>query len=378
MVTFGVLLITLSFASIWTTSEAQVGMSLLSQVLPRDTFLIGNPAVRPDGGFINGPPPPSLPPLVPFRQAALNQRVHDSSQDPVFHRPVLPPQNYPLQVNPLRQDQPRPDQQRQDQQRRDQLRPSTSRFSVDQQVPQLPVVPPRADIPQTPLATVANGSPLTHQTIPQRGTVPETSFGSFGGDFSTSVHQPGNTQSNPQRPPPTKTPVVSTGSFSSSGVSHNFPVNSQRKPVGQVPRRHPMCGVTPPTGDCRAAFPRYYYNPRTDQCDCFLYGGCGQEGLKYSYRTLEECVATCHPLNTEEGPVCEELFSEEVFFDTPVEKPVSVNQIATNPNTDHLSDGEILYIFANSVSPQELAARESNRVRQRTRLPGTFLTSPIG
>ncbi|XP_064116866.1 basic salivary proline-rich protein 1-like [Macrobrachium nipponense] len=277
MAKFRALLVSLSFASIWMTSQAQGGMSLLSQVLPRDTFLIGNPIVRPDGAFINAPPPPPhLSPVAPFRQAALAQRVRDSSQDPVFHRPVLPHQNYPLQVNPLRQDQ----------QRRDQLRPSTSRFSVDQQVPQLPVVPPRADIPQTPLFSAASGSPsrpqtvpqradipqtprfpaasgspLRPQTVPQRATVPETSFGSSGGDFPTSVHQPGNTQSNPPRSPPTKTQVASSGSFTPSGVTHNFPVNPQQKPLGQTPRRHPMCGVTPPTGDCRAAFPRYYYNP---------------------------------------------------------------------------------------------------------------------
>lgn len=161
-----------------------------------------------------------------------------------------------------------------------------------------------------------------------------------------------------------------TSQGASSFPNQYRPVDTSRRPVpsrqrgfaahrnrGRPSRRHPMCGVLPTSGDCRAAFPRYYYNNKTDQCDCFLYGGCGHLGLKYSYQTLNECQTTCMPANLEEGPVCKVLFrEEEVFFNSEVDDPpqpifISGQQPTSNQNIDHLSDEEVLSIFINSVSP---------------------------
>ncbi|XP_045612879.1 uncharacterized protein [Procambarus clarkii] len=84
-------------------------------------------------------------------------------------------------------------------------------------------------------------------------------------------------------------------------------------------RRHHLCGVKPTPGECRGAFPRFYYNPETDQCDCFVYGGCGQEGLESSYKTLEDCHRTCLPSSLQEGPTCNTVFADEqkVFHHKP-------------------------------------------------------------
>ncbi|XP_068200902.1 uncharacterized protein [Palaemon carinicauda] len=368
----GLLLVKLFFVSIWMTSYAQRDMSLLSQYLPRDTFVIGNTPVRSSSAFINEPP--SQASYVPHTRAGLILRVSDSSQDPVFHRPVLPPQNHPLPMIPVRQ-----------QQIQNQIRSSTSRFGSGNPVPQLPVVPPSANVPQTQFTQIDGGFPsLTQQTIPQKSAVPDTSFVPSRHDHSSSDIHPANTGGNVQRLPQPSSAQAPTGSFMPSsaqapagsfipsGLPQNIPVNHQQRPTGQISRRHPLCGVTPPTGDCRAAFPRYYYNPHTDQCDCFLYGGCGA-GLQYSFSNLQACIETCLPGNTEEGPVCDEVFSdEEVFFDTPVSKPISANQIVPKPNADRLSDDAVLHILVSPVSVQENAARESNRLRQRSRFGGTL------
>ncbi|KAF8763255.1 Kunitz-type serine protease inhibitor like protein [Argiope bruennichi] len=54
-------------------------------------------------------------------------------------------------------------------------------------------------------------------------------------------------------------------------------------------RRH--CSLPPETGPCKLYLPRYYYDPTTNDCKKFIYGGCG--GNKNNFETEEECYEKC-------------------------------------------------------------------------------------
>lgn len=49
--------------------------------------------------------------------------------------------------------------------------------------------------------------------------------------------------------------------------------------------------MKPEPGLCRAAFPRWFYNYKTGNCETFTYGGCG--GNDNNYNSKESCIATC-------------------------------------------------------------------------------------
>ncbi|KAK3560946.1 hypothetical protein QTP86_023136 [Hemibagrus guttatus] len=51
------------------------------------------------------------------------------------------------------------------------------------------------------------------------------------------------------------------------------------------------CLVPADSGPCRAAFFMYYFEPNTQSCQSFIYGGC--RGNKNRYSTLEECMSNC-------------------------------------------------------------------------------------
>ncbi|KIH61949.1 Kunitz/Bovine pancreatic trypsin inhibitor domain protein [Ancylostoma duodenale] len=44
-------------------------------------------------------------------------------------------------------------------------------------------------------------------------------------------------------------------------------------------------------GPCLALIPKFGYNPKTDQCEKFFYGGCDGNGNRFE--TLEECEDLC-------------------------------------------------------------------------------------
>uniref|UniRef100_A0A348G5Z7 Kunitz type protease inhibitor n=1 Tax=Odontomachus monticola TaxID=613454 RepID=A0A348G5Z7_ODOMO len=44
-------------------------------------------------------------------------------------------------------------------------------------------------------------------------------------------------------------------------------------------------------GSCRAVMKRYAYNPAMNQCEQFMYGGCG--GNENNFKTEQECEETC-------------------------------------------------------------------------------------
>lgn len=47
------------------------------------------------------------------------------------------------------------------------------------------------------------------------------------------------------------------------------------------------CRLEPDAGDCRAAMPKFYYNPKSGRCEQFTWGGCG--GV-VPFQTLQECL----------------------------------------------------------------------------------------
>ena len=52
-----------------------------------------------------------------------------------------------------------------------------------------------------------------------------------------------------------------------------------------------LCNLPPDTGRCRAFFRRFYFNPKSGECEEFIYGGCN--GNENNFRTQEECEQTC-------------------------------------------------------------------------------------
>lgn len=51
------------------------------------------------------------------------------------------------------------------------------------------------------------------------------------------------------------------------------------------------CDMPADPGQCLAYIPRYFYNSVTEQCETFIYGGCG--GNENNYMTLTACQAAC-------------------------------------------------------------------------------------
>jgi len=51
------------------------------------------------------------------------------------------------------------------------------------------------------------------------------------------------------------------------------------------------CFLPPEPSDCLAVIPKYFYNQETEQCEQFIWGGCGD----YPFDTIEECeVCLCN------------------------------------------------------------------------------------
>merc|ERR1711962_869343 len=65
------------------------------------------------------------------------------------------------------------------------------------------------------------------------------------------------------------------------------------------------------TGHCRAHFPSFHYNPLTETCDCFIFGGCAANGNKFT--TLDECMNTCgvNPQQQTISSTCVRIFGAE-------------------------------------------------------------------
>ncbi|XP_065492154.1 kunitz-type protease inhibitor 1 [Caloenas nicobarica] len=58
-----------------------------------------------------------------------------------------------------------------------------------------------------------------------------------------------------------------------------------------VTRKQGHCVDLPDTGQCTESIPRWYYNPFSEKCDPFTYGGCG--GNNNNFEEEEECMKSC-------------------------------------------------------------------------------------
>ena len=56
-----------------------------------------------------------------------------------------------------------------------------------------------------------------------------------------------------------------------------------------------VCGLPKKVGPCKAAIPRFFFNTKTEECESFIWGGCQPNGN--NFETLEECEATCEPVD---------------------------------------------------------------------------------
>ncbi|OXB82266.1 UNVERIFIED_CONTAM: hypothetical protein H355_007963 [Colinus virginianus] len=58
-----------------------------------------------------------------------------------------------------------------------------------------------------------------------------------------------------------------------------------------VTRKQAHCVDLPDTGQCTESIPRWYYNPFSEKCDRFTYGGC--DGNMNNFKEEEECMKSC-------------------------------------------------------------------------------------
>ena len=56
------------------------------------------------------------------------------------------------------------------------------------------------------------------------------------------------------------------------------------------------CSLPKKSGPCLAAFIRYFHNSLTGQCEDFIWGGCQPNANNFA--TLEDCEAACPPVDT--------------------------------------------------------------------------------
>ena len=54
------------------------------------------------------------------------------------------------------------------------------------------------------------------------------------------------------------------------------------------------CSLEPEVGTCKGYIPRFFYNSTSNQCEEFIYGGCGGNGN--NFLTIDECLQTCRKL----------------------------------------------------------------------------------
>ena len=69
----------------------------------------------------------------------------------------------------------------------------------------------------------------------------------------------------------------------------NFP--SLERPTRRPTEPTNICDQPKEIGPCRAAIPRWHYDPRSRSCAQFLYGGC--QGNQNNFERQDECERRC-------------------------------------------------------------------------------------
>lgn len=77
-----------------------------------------------------------------------------------------------------------------------------------------------------------------------------------------------------------------SGATGSGGTALGIAGNSGAAATGDI------CDLPWEGGDCAAAFPKYWHNPVSGQCELRMYGGCG--GNENQFDTYEVCKFVCN------------------------------------------------------------------------------------
>ena len=75
------------------------------------------------------------------------------------------------------------------------------------------------------------------------------------------------------------------------GSSGNVGIAGSGLVAGQGGAASEVCSLPLETGPCEAAIARYGFNPKTQRCESFVYGGCAGNGN--NFETFEACTAAC-------------------------------------------------------------------------------------
>lgn len=59
------------------------------------------------------------------------------------------------------------------------------------------------------------------------------------------------------------------------------------------------CAELPDTGFCKENIPRWYYNPFSERCARFTYGGC--YGNKNNFEEEQQCLESCRGISSEQS-----------------------------------------------------------------------------
>lgn len=70
------------------------------------------------------------------------------------------------------------------------------------------------------------------------------------------------------------------------------------------------CVELPDTGQCTESIPRWYYNPFSEKCDRFTYGGC--DGNMNNFEEEEECMKSCSGVTSKQEQWGLEYWSESL------------------------------------------------------------------
>lgn len=63
---------------------------------------------------------------------------------------------------------------------------------------------------------------------------------------------------------------------------------------------HPgHCVDLPYTGLCKESIPRWYYNPFSETCERFTYGGC--HGNQNNFEEEHQCLESCRGISSKQG-----------------------------------------------------------------------------